>query len=326
MRVFALNGTGELGATVAAKLGRTLDPHEEREFEEGEHKARPLVSVRGRDVFVLHSLAGSGAGTVNDRLCRLLFFLACCRDNGAARVTAVVPYLAYSRKDRQTKPRDPVTTRYVAQLLEAMGSDRILTLDVHNLAAFQNSFRCQTVHLTARHLFVAEMERLAGRESVVVLSPDGGGVRRAQLLKESYESRTGRQAGFGFMEKRRSSGKVTGDLFAGEVDGKAVFIVDDMIGSGGTMLRAARSCRERSAIAVHAMATHGLFGKGAEKLFGAEEIDRIIVTDSVCSAVAASSDFPSSRLKLVSVAPLMAEAIRRLHEGEAISDLTGIED
>lgn len=326
MLLFALNGTDELGEAVAAEMGRTLDSHEEREFEDGEHKARPLVSVRGRDVFVIHSLAGSGPGTANDRLCRLLFFLACCRDNGAARVTAVTPYLAYSRKDRQTKPRDPVTTRYVAQLFEAMGSDRIVTLDVHNVAAFQNAFRCQTVHLTARHLFVAEIERLAGRDPVVVLSPDGGGVKRTQLLKESYESRTGREAGFGFMEKRRSRGEVTGDLFAGEVDGKAVFIVDDMIGSGGTMLRAARACRERGAIAVHAMATHGLFGKGAEKLFGAEEIDRIIVTDTVCSAAAASSDFPSSRLELVSVAPLMAEAIRRLHEGEAISDLTGIED
>lgn len=326
MRVFALDGTAELGAAVAAKMGRALDPHEEREFEEGEHKARPLVSVRGLDVFVIHSLAGSGAGTVNDRLCRLLFFLACCRDNGAARVTAVVPYLAYSRKDRQTKPRDPVTTRYVAQLFEAMGTDRVVTLDVHNLAAFQNAFRCQTVHLDGRHLFVTEMERLAGGAPVVVLSPDGGGVKRAQLLKESYESLTGRTAGFGFMEKRRSSGKVTGDLFAGEVDGNAVFIVDDMIASGGTMLRAARACRERGAVAVHAMATHGLFGEGAEKLFGAEEIDRIIVTDSVSSAAAAMSEFASSRLELVSVAPLIAEAIGRLHEGEAISDLTGIGD
>ncbi|MCG6113154.1 MAG: ribose-phosphate diphosphokinase [Paracoccus sp.] len=325
MRLFALNGTGELGAVVAAKMGRTLDPHEEREFEEGEHKARPLVSVRGREVFVIHSLAGSGAGTVNDRLCRLLFFLACCRDNGAARVTAIVPYFAYSRKDRQTKPRDPVTTRYVAQLLETMGSDRVVTLDVHNLAAFQNSFRCQTVHLTARHLFVAEMKRLAGREPVVVLSPDGGGVKRAQLLKESYESRTGREAGFGFMEKRRSSGKVTGDLFAGEVDGKVVFIVDDMIASGGTMLRAAGTCRERGASVVHALATHGLFGPGSDELFVARGIDRIAITDSVSTAAAMAAD-SGRRLNIVSVAPLIAETIVRLHQGEAISDLTGIED
>jgi ribose-phosphate pyrophosphokinase len=326
MRIFALKGSTDLGAAIAAGMGRDLDPHEEREFEEGEHKARPLVSVRGQDVFVIHSLAGAGAGSVNDRLCRLLFFLACCRDNGAARATAIVPYLAYSRKDRQTKSRDPVTTGYVAELFEAMGAGCVVTLDVHNLAAFQNAFRCRTVHLDARHLFVSEIERLAQARPVVVFSPDGGGVKRAQLLKESLEGRSGLETGFGFMEKRRSRGQVTGDLFAGDVSGKAVFIVDDMIASGGTMLRAAHSCRERGASSVHALATHGLFGLGADEFFASSAIDRVIVTDSVSSATATKDADPERRLDIVSVAPLLAETIGRLHKGEPISDLTGIED
>ncbi|WP_461477596.1 ribose-phosphate diphosphokinase [Mesorhizobium jarvisii] len=158
-------------------LSIELDPHEERDFEDGEHKARPLVSVRGRDVYVLHSLAGNGGASANDRLCKLLFFLATCKENGAARATAVVPYLAYARKDRQTKARDPVTTRYVAQLFEAMGTDRIVTLDVHNFAAFQNAFRCESVHLDTRKLFAPLIGKLAGDLPVTIFSPDGGGVK-----------------------------------------------------------------------------------------------------------------------------------------------------
>ncbi len=122
---------------MAAVLGASLAEHEEREFEDGEHKARPLVSVRGRDVYVIHSLHGGPGQGANDKICRLLFFLATIREGGAARVTAVIPYLAYARKDRQTKSRDPVTTRYMAQLLEAMGVDAVVTLDVHNIVAFQ---------------------------------------------------------------------------------------------------------------------------------------------------------------------------------------------
>lgn len=324
MRLFALNGSKDLGAATARALGMALDPHEERDFEDGEHKARPLVSVRGADVYVLHSLAGGSGETVNDKLCELLFFLATCRENGAARVTAIVPYMAYARKDRQTKARDPVTTRYVAQLFEAAGTDRIVCLDIHNFAAFQNAFRCESVHLDTRRLFVPLITRLAGNLPATVFSPDGGGVKRAQLLKEAIESETGKEAGFGFMEKRRSRGIVSGDLFAGDVAGAAVFIVDDMISSGGTMLRAALACRERGARSVYAIATHGLFGKGAGSLFESPAIERIVVTDSVASANRAIIDHPT-RCEIVPVGALLGEAIRRLHGDESISDLLGIE-
>ncbi|HSG56550.1 MAG TPA: ribose-phosphate pyrophosphokinase-like domain-containing protein, partial [Paracoccaceae bacterium] len=129
MLFFALNRSRDLGQAVAAAGGFPVAEHEEREFDGGEHKSRPLVSVRGKDVYVLLSLNGEAGASANDKLVRLLFFLATCRENGAARVTAIVPYLAYSRKDRQTKPRDPVTTRYLALILEAMGIDAVMTLD-----------------------------------------------------------------------------------------------------------------------------------------------------------------------------------------------------
>jgi ribose-phosphate pyrophosphokinase len=323
MRLFALKGTERLGGAVAHALGAGPDPHEERDFEDGEHKARPLVSVRGEDVYVLHSLAGEPGASANDKLMKLLLFIATCRDNGAARITAVTPYLAYARKDRQTKARDPVTTRYVAQLFEAMGTDCLVTLDVHNFAAFQNAFRCRTVHLDARKLFCPVIRKLSGDLPVVIFSPDGGGVKRAQLLQESYEAVTGKEAGFGFMEKRRSRGVVSGDLFAGDVAGKTVFLVDDMISTGGTMLRAARSCRERGAAAVHALATHGLFGRGAEALLSDHAIDRIVVTDSLPSAARMAAG-GQARLDVLSCAALIGEAISRLHAGGSISELVGI--
>ena len=130
MKLFALSESHYFGEKVAQQLGVPLAIHEERDFEDGEHKTRPLESVRDDDVFVVQSLHGGPDFSPNDKLCRLLFFLATAREHGARRVFAVVPYLAYARKDRQTKTRDPVTTRYMAQLIEAVGVDAIVTLDV----------------------------------------------------------------------------------------------------------------------------------------------------------------------------------------------------
>src|SRR5262249_41417189 len=141
LAVFALNSSLDFGEKICARLGVPQSSHEEREFEDGEHKIRPLANVRGKDVFVIQSLYGDEKQSVNDKLCRLLFFLGALRDASAERVTAVIPYLCYARKDRKSKPRDPVTTRYVAGLFEAMGVDRMLAMDPHNLAAFQNAFR-----------------------------------------------------------------------------------------------------------------------------------------------------------------------------------------
>lgn len=322
MRMFALNASRAFGVSIASTLGVLIDEHEERDFEDGEHKSRPRTSVRGEDVYILQNLNGNADGSVNDKLCKLLFFIAACRENGAARVTAVVPYLAYARKDRQTKARDPVTTRYVAQLFEAVGTDQVITLDVHNIAAFQNAFRCRTIHLSAKQLFAEAITRKATGGPVTIFSPDGGGIKRAQLLKEAYERLAGYAARFGFMEKRRSRGAVSGELFAGEVVDATVFIVDDMISTGGTMLRAAETCRQRGAKAVYAMATHGLFSKGAEAMLAHSAIDGTIVTDSI-APFRLREGLLQSRIDVVPSAPLVAEAIRRLASGGSIAELLG---
>ena len=318
MRIFALNASRPFGEKVAAALRVPLSDHEEREFEDGEHKARPLVGVRGGDVYVIQSLYGDDQQSVNDKLFRLLFFLAAVRENGAARVTAVIPYLAYARKDRQTKPRDPVTTRYLAQILEAVGTDAVMSLEVHNIVAFQNAFRCRSHHLDTRRLFARQVEKLTGQAPVVVASPDPGGVKRAQLFRETLEAVTGRSAGFAFMEKRRSAGEVSGTMLMGDVAGATVLVIDDLISTGGTILRAAAACLERGAGAVHALAAHGLFTGGAPAVVKDPRIAGISVTDSVPPFRLGAA---AQRLDVVSAAPLFAEAIRRCHENGSLVQL-----
>lgn len=325
MQVFALNATRSFGEAVAEQLGMSLAPHEEREFEDGEHKSRPLVSVRGQDVYVVQSLHGGPEQSVNDKLCRLLFFLATVRDHGAARVTAVVPYLAYARKDRRTKTRDPVTSRYIALLFEAVGIDCIMTLEVHNVVAFQNAFRCATIHLDTRAIFAPTLEAVAGGHPVVVASPDPGGVKRAQLFREAVEKISGRPAGQALMDKRRSGGVVSGDLLVGDVNGASVFIIDDLIASGGTILRAAEACLEHGASSVFALAAHGLFVDNANETIASPSLAGVMVTDSV-PPFRLDDAVRERHLQIVSAAPLFAEAIRRSHEDRSIVDLIEGED
>ena len=320
MKIFGLDASRPFAEKVADTLGRPLDPHEEREFEDGEHKARPLIGVRGADVYVVQSLYGGPTLSPNDKLVRLLFFLATLKEHGAARVTAVTPYLCYARKDRQTKPRDPVTTRYLAALFEAAGADRVITLDVHNVAAFQNAFRCETVHLDTRRLFAEPARGLIGESPLAVASPDPGGVKRAQLFAEMLEQALGRPVGSAFMEKRRSGGKVTGDLLVGEVEGATVLLIDDLISTGGTLARAAAACREAGADAVYAFAAHGLFMGDAGRTLATSAIERVFVTDTV-PPFRLQAAGERDRVEVIGSAPLFAEAIRRLHEGGSVSEL-----
>ena len=296
LALFALNATRDFGERIAQRLGIELSAHEERDFEDGEHKARPLVSVRRRNCYVVQSLHGGPQQSANDKLCRLLFFLGALRDASAASVTAVVPYLCYARKDRKTKPRDPVTTRYVAALFEAVGVDRVVTLDVHNLAAFQNSFRCRTDHLLALPLFVEHFAPIARAQPVVMVSPDIGGAKRARGFGEALERALGREVATAFVEKHRS---------------------------GGTILRAARACRELGARTVHAVATHGLFVDPAAEVVGDAALEQVVVTDSVPPFrlhPAALRD----KLVVLEVAPLFAEAIRRIDGGGSITELVEV--
>lgn len=314
MLIFAPAASREFAASVAKALGQPLAGLEERDFEDGEHKVRPMVSVRGADAYVIQSLHGGPDQSCNDKLCRLLFLIATLRDHGARRVTAVTPYLAYARKDRRTKSHDPLTLRYVAQLFEAVGTDRIVTLEAHNLSAFENAFRVPALSLSLGDILGAQSGALdamlgaAPEAPIVIASPDPGGVKRAQLLRETLESRLGREIGAAFMEKRRSAGVVTGSLLAGDVTGAHVLLVDDLVASGGTLLRAARACLEAGASGISGLAAHGLFVGDASTTLSAPELSRLIVSDTVPPFRLTGAFRP----QIVSAATGFADAIRRL--------------
>lgn len=315
MRLFALNASREFGERVAAALGVELAAHEEREFEDGEHKVRPLLDVQGEHAVIVQSLHGTTGQSGDQRLCRLLFFAGALRDHGAARVTAAVPYLAYGRKDRRTKPGDPVTTRYVAQLMEAIGIDTLVTLEAHNVAALQNAFRIPTVHLEAADVFVERALALIGAEPAVVMSPDPGGVKRAQLFRELLEERGGRSFGSGYLEKRRSEGVLSGSLLAGEVRGSTVLMIDDLISTGSTLARAAQTCLQQGARRVLAFAAHGLFSAGADAAIADSPIERIVISDSV--PVVALGEAARAKVEVLSAAPLFSRSLREVAAGPA---------
>ena len=319
LALFALNATADLGRAIAQELWVTLAPHEEREFEDGEHKARPLDSVEGADAYVIQSLHSGPSQSAADKLVRLLFFIGALKDAGAARVTAVTPYLCYARKDRRTKARDPVTTRYLATLFESVGTDTIVALDVHNPAAFENAFRGRTIAATAAPLFVDYAKRLADRP-LAVISPDAGGAKRAEIFREALEKARNEPIGKGFAEKHRSSGVVSGDLFVGDVAGATALVIDDLISTGTTLVRAAKAARQAGARRVIAMVTHGLFMPGAERAIADPALDQLAVTDAV-PAFRLVSDAAREKVEVLPVAPLLAEIIRRLHARRSLADL-----
>jgi ribose-phosphate pyrophosphokinase len=319
--LFGLGASRELARGICEALHVPLAEHEERDFVDGEHKARPLESIRGRDVYVVCSLYGDAEHSVDDKLVRLLFFLGAVRQGGAERVTALVPYLCYARKDRQTKPRDPVNTRHVAQLFEAMSVDRVVTMDVHNVAAYQNAFRCRTEHLTARPLFADYvLERLGEDEPVVVVSPDAGGQKRADALRRVLQERLGRDVPLVFLEKRRSEGEVTGQAVVGDVEGAVAVIVDDLIASGTTLARAAQACRDGGAGRAYALVTHGLFIEGADEAVADPALERVVVTNTV-PPFRLPDEVREAHVTVLDTVPLFAEAVRRLHEAGSIVEL-----
>ncbi len=326
--VFCLDQNKSFGERISDYINVDLTPHEERVFEDGEFKIRPLRNVRNKDVYVLSSLHGAehvgGApslSSASEKLCRLLFFIGALKDAGTGRICVVAPYLCFQRKDRQTKSRDPITSRYLAQLIEAMGTDLLITMDAHNIAAFQNAFRCDTEHLDARGIFASSFAPLVGQEPVAVVSPDLGGEKRAELFRERFERVLGRPVEKAFMDKRRSEGEVTGEIFAGDVKGRIAIVLDDLIAGGGTMARVAQACRKHGAKQVWCAATHGVFSRGAAKTLEGAPIDRIVVTDTVPLPNFMRTPGLKNRVSVVSAAPLFAQAIERCHNGGSITKL-----
>ncbi len=322
--LLALAGSETLGRAVAEAAGAEFAVADEREFERGEHKARCPVSVRGRDVAVLHRVHGEVEGTsVNDRLLRLWFLTASVRDAGARSVTVCAPYLPYARKDRRTRARDPLGSRYVAQHFEASGANRIVVIEPHDLAAFENAFRIEAIALPLAPLLLDWLATRAPAGPFAIVSPDVGGTKRAQRLRELLGRRLGLEFGFAFVEKRRASGVLSGELLVGNVDGATCLLLDDLISSGTTLARAAAACRKGGARAAWVAAAHPLFLPEAAGTLSGTAVERILVTDSVPVAAEVAAQLPLETLPL---GPYLGATLDRIWRGGSVSELAGLPD
>lgn len=317
MLIFCLDSDKRLAQSLAATLDQPLSPHELRRFADGESKLRPMVNPRGSDAYVIHSLHGDLQDSPNDKLCRLLMFAAALRDHGADRVTAVVPYMAYARKDRVTQPYDPVSLRYVAQMFEAVDVAQVMSMEVHNASAFENAFRRSAWYLPAHDIFiefVGNLDECSSAERVVVASPDLGGAKRAQLFREALQSYIARPVGFALVDKRRSLGLTSSEgLVAGDVHDACVVLYDDLIATGVTMMQAATALRQAGARRVLACAPHGLWDEAEQSALDSGAFDKVIVSDTVPPFRLHPNSPGMSRLSTVSCAPAFAAAMRDSH-------------
>jgi ribose-phosphate pyrophosphokinase len=319
--IFAPGESRALGRTLSDKAGIELASLEEREYEGGEFKLRPLQSVRDRTVFVVQSLAETPEAPIAQRLVRLLFLLQGLRDAGASTTVAVIPYLAYARKDRRTKPRDPVYTRYVAQLIESAGTDRVVALDVHNASSLDNAFRIPVDHLSALPMMATHLAQQLPKGKLAVASPDIGGIKRAQLFREMLERKTGKDIELVFVEKRREGGVVSGGTIVGNASGRAVIVVDDLCASGATLTRAASALRVAGATSVHAAVTHTPIESGVASLVASDDIAQVVTTDSVGYSPKLASSEHRGKVKTLSAGELLGCALSRMVSGKPLAPL-----
>jgi ribose-phosphate pyrophosphokinase len=319
--IFAPTESHALGLAASERSGIPLAALEEREYAGGEFKLRPLQSVRDRTAFVVQSLAETHKSPIALRLVRLLFLIHGLRDAGAERIVAVIPYLAYARKDRRTKARDPVYTRYVAQQLEAAGADRAVVLDVHNASSVDNAFRIPVDHLSAMPMMAAHFIQNLPHGKLAVASPDIGGIKRAQLFRELLERKTGHDVELVFVEKRRDGEVLSGGTVVGNPRGCAAIVLDDLCSSGTTLIKAAAALRAAGAVSVHATVTHTPLEDGLVALAAADDIAQVVVTDSVGYAPNTASLGKRGKVKILPSGELLGCAMARMMSGDPLAPL-----
>ncbi len=296
----------ELADLIAGHIGVPVTDSRLRRFPDGEIDVKIQDSMRGHDVFVIQPTCQP----VNEHLMELFILLDALRRASAGRVTAVVPYYGYARKERKSQPREPISAKLVANIITLAGADRLLLLDLH-AEAIEGFFDVPTDHLTANKI-LAEHLRTLNLENLTVVAPDAGGAKRAEAIAILL----GAPLVFGY--KRRTGDTQTEVLeVAGEVSGRDCVVVEDIISTGGTVTALAHALRGLGAHRVLIAATHGLLTDGAMDRLRAAPIDAVIVTNSVPVP-------PEKRghpLTVLSVAPLLAEAIVRVHQNRSVSEL-----
>ena len=278
-------------------------------FPDGEISCKIDEDIRGRDVFIIQPTCPP----VNDNLMELLLMIDSCKRASAERVTAVMPYFGYARQDRKDEGRVPITAKLVANLIARAGADRVLTMDLH-AAQIQGFFDVPVDHLFAAPVLNEHFAKAGfSADELVIVSPDEGSIKRAL----GHLKRLGGQVAI--IDKRRSSAEVTqqANIIGGPIEGKVALMFDDMISTGGSICGAAKALRRAGVREVHVAATHAVLCGAAVENLAAAEIDSVVLTDTI--PVSPTQRLPG--LKVLSVAPLLGEAIKRIHRCESVSSL-----
>lgn len=304
--MFSGNANPELAQEIAEYLGVHIADSKVKTFSDGEISVAIDESVRGVDVYIVQPTCAP----VNDYLMELLIMIDAVRRASAARVNAVIPYYGYARQDRKTRARDPITSKMVANLITSAGADRVITVDLH-AGQIQGFFDIPVDHLPGVPM-LAEYFRSNPMEDVVVLSPDLGGVTRARDLANRLH------ASIAIIDKWRPEPNVAEVMnVIGDIEGKSVIIVDDMIDTAGTITMASRVMLERGAKEVYACATHPVLSGPALERLSEAPLREIVVTNTI----PIPKDKRLKNMTILSVAPLIGEAILRIHEDLSVSKL-----
>ena len=307
LKVFTGNSNPQLAEEICQYLHLPVSEAAVRRFSDGEIFVEVRENVRGADVFVVQSTSPP----VNDHLMELLIMVDAFRRASARRITAVIPYYGYARQDRKARGREPISAKLVANLITTAGADRVLTLDLHT-DQIQGFFDIPVDHLTARGIIAEHFRRLGFTgESTIVVAPDVGGVNQARLLADHLD------ASLGIVAKRRPKpGEAQILEVIGDFRGRRAIVYDDMIDTGGTVIQAAEALLERGAEEVHCAVTHAVLSENALERLANSPFASIVVTDTI--PLPPDQPVPE-KLTVLTVAPLLADAIKRIHYHQSVS-------
>jgi ribose-phosphate pyrophosphokinase len=308
IKMFCGNSNPALAEKICASLGVPLGQAKVKNFSDGEIMVEISENVRGRDIYVVQSTCFP----TNNNLMELLIMMDALKRASAATLTAVIPYYGYARQDRKVAPRTPITSKLVADLITTAGADRMVTIDLH-AGQIQGFFNIPVDNLYAAPVILDHLKRRFTHDHIVMVSPDAGGTERAR----AFAKRLG--CTLAIIDKRRTGPNEAEVMhMVGDVKDKIAIILDDMIDTAGTLTQAAKALKDHGARTIYACATHGVLSGPAIDRINASDIEEVVITDTIPQG---EKESRTSKIKVLSIAQLLGETIRRIHEDESVSSL-----
>ena len=308
LSIFTGNSNGELAQKVSKYLFKELGSSKVNRFSDGEIQIEIEENVRKKDVYIIQSTCSP----VNDNLMELLLMIDAMRRSSASRITAVIPYFGYARQDKKVAPRVPISAKLIADLLTHSGACRIITMDLH-AGQIQGFFNIPVDNLYAAPILIDKMREEFAGEDVVIVSPDAGGVERARAFAKRLD------CGLAIVDKRRDRpNEAKAMAVIGDVAGKTAIILDDMVDTAGTLTEASNAISEMGAKEVHACCTHAVLSGPAVERIQKSALKSLVATDTIPLSEAA---MVCDKIKVLSVASLVGEAIIRSHRGDSVTTL-----